>query len=540
MASTGDLDPHWFGHPGSTTIYPLAGMYHVWDAVAHGGPVFSSDARVWRTGSRPIPGDFYLIGRLWSIAFAIAAIPLVFLLGRRCFSTAVGLAGAALWAVIPLAVSYGRVVRTDSAGVFFALLSLLLIVRLLDRASLRDHLVAGLAVGVGISSRYFLVTLLAALVAAGVIALRRARARRIGPGHRGRRRGRDRRVRVDDAVLPARLVDSPRQPGEREHFARRPRRSVADRQSPLVPGKRDPQCDLVARGAARRDRHRRRRSRIGVTPAGSSCWRESRRFSWRSARRSCIGTAGRSRSFLSSCSSRRTGSRGSRRRSSARFGRRELASAFAVAGVVLVALLPAKDAIQLNVRESRPSTRVVARRWIETNVPEDSSVVRELKTAPLDDTDLRWMSRFSLPYGGGRSTGTASTASATSSPTPGSAARTRRSPAATRRRRCSTGSSDSKVPAPRVPSRLRTGTGRSSGCTSCLRRGRVVRAERRSSSYAAAVTTSAAARLARLHGAVHVAGPDRRRLGAGPVDAPDRRPQRRPYWVHTPGGKNAP
>jgi hypothetical protein len=26
--------------------------------------------------------------------------------------------------------------------------------------------------------------------------------------------------------------------------------------------------------------------------------------------------------------------------------------------------------------------------------------VRELKTAPLDDTDLRWMSRFSLPYGG--------------------------------------------------------------------------------------------------------------------------------------------
>src|SRR4029450_8323301 len=119
------------------------------------------------------PGDFYLIGRLWSIAFAIATIPLVFLLGRRCFSTAVGLAGAALWAVIPLAVSYGREVRTDSAGVFFALLALLLSARLFERASLRDQIVAGLAVGVGISSRYFLVTLLAALIAAGVIALRR-------------------------------------------------------------------------------------------------------------------------------------------------------------------------------------------------------------------------------------------------------------------------------------------------------------------------------------------------------------------------------
>ena len=84
----------------------------------------------------------------------------------------------------------------------------------------------------------------------------------------------------------------------------------------------------------------------------------------------------------------------------ARVGRRELAPAFAVAGVAIVALWPAKDVIQLNVRESRPSTRVVARQWIEKNVPEDSSVVRELKTAPLDDTDLRWMSRFSLPYGG--------------------------------------------------------------------------------------------------------------------------------------------
>jgi hypothetical protein len=81
-------------------------------------------------------------------------------------------------------------------------------------------------------------------------------------------------------------------------------------------------------------------------------------------------------------------------------GRRQLASAFAVAGVALVAVLPAVSVIQLNVRESRPSTRVVARQWIETNVPEDSSVVRELKTAPLNNTDLRWMSRFSLPYGG--------------------------------------------------------------------------------------------------------------------------------------------
>src|SRR4029453_11837331 len=147
--------------------------------------VFSPDSRVAERFATD-PGTFYLIGRLWSIAYAVAAIPLLFLLGRRCFSPAVGLAAAALWAVLPLAASYGRVVRTDSAGVFFALLALLLIGRLLDRASVRDYILAGVVLGLGISSRYFLVTLIAALVVAGVIAIRRsvpgASIRRIAVG----------------------------------------------------------------------------------------------------------------------------------------------------------------------------------------------------------------------------------------------------------------------------------------------------------------------------------------------------------------------
>lgn len=30
IAASGNLNPGWFGHPGSTVIYPLAGMYHTW------------------------------------------------------------------------------------------------------------------------------------------------------------------------------------------------------------------------------------------------------------------------------------------------------------------------------------------------------------------------------------------------------------------------------------------------------------------------------------------------------------------------------
>jgi len=81
-------------------------------------------------------------------------------------------------------VHYGRIARSDSAAWFFALLSLLLILRLLDHPTIRNHLLAGLSIGVGISARYFIATLLPVLVAAGVIAIRRgvpgASFRRVG------------------------------------------------------------------------------------------------------------------------------------------------------------------------------------------------------------------------------------------------------------------------------------------------------------------------------------------------------------------------
>jgi len=100
IAATGDLDPHWFGHPGSTVIYPIAALLHVWDATLHDGPILGSngalEARYHRT-----PAPFYLIGRIWTIGLGIAAIPVIYLLGSRAFRRRVGFIGAVLWAVLP-------------------------------------------------------------------------------------------------------------------------------------------------------------------------------------------------------------------------------------------------------------------------------------------------------------------------------------------------------------------------------------------------------------------------------------------------------
>ena len=168
IAATRDPNPHWFGHPGSTVIYPLAAAFRASDTILYGGPVLgASPALTDRFEEDPTP--FYVVGRLWTIAFSVGAIPLLFLVGRRAFNTRVALIAAATWVALPDPVHFGRIVRTDSAGVFFGLLSLWLCLRILDEPRLRWCLLAGISVGLAIASRYFMVALVPCLLAAAVI-----------------------------------------------------------------------------------------------------------------------------------------------------------------------------------------------------------------------------------------------------------------------------------------------------------------------------------------------------------------------------------
>jgi hypothetical protein len=173
IAATGDLNPHWFGHPGSTVIYPLALFFRVWDLLFHQGPLLGSDSALTLRLYRH-PTEFYLIGRFWSVALAIGALPLVFLIGRRVFDTRAGLVATAIWAVLPFPVFHAQIVRTDSAAVFFGLLALWLCLRLLAEPRTRYCVLAGVGVGLAVASRYFMVALVPCLVMAALLPHRRA------------------------------------------------------------------------------------------------------------------------------------------------------------------------------------------------------------------------------------------------------------------------------------------------------------------------------------------------------------------------------
>src|SRR5262249_40276533 len=62
IAATRDLNPHWFGHPGSTVIYPIAGLVRGWNTIAHQGAIIGSDPGLTARFHK-YPTAFYVIGR---------------------------------------------------------------------------------------------------------------------------------------------------------------------------------------------------------------------------------------------------------------------------------------------------------------------------------------------------------------------------------------------------------------------------------------------------------------------------------------------
>ena len=174
IAATGDLNPHWFGNPGSTVIYPLALLFNVWNCIEHGGKFLRADQQIM-SSAKENSSEFFMLGRLLTVFYALAGIPFLFLIGRRLFDENVGLIGVWLSILSPLIIYYARLVRTDMAGLFFGAVAIWFYLRFNDQPCLKYSVLAGLATGLAIASRYFMVTLIPVLVAFDILAITRLR-----------------------------------------------------------------------------------------------------------------------------------------------------------------------------------------------------------------------------------------------------------------------------------------------------------------------------------------------------------------------------
>jgi 4-amino-4-deoxy-L-arabinose transferase-like glycosyltransferase len=170
--SHASLNPGWFGNPGSTTIYPIAALIEVWYLIAHHVPPFAHPmVSIGRElVSNPLP--FYLIGRLVSVAYGVGAVVALWLLARRILGNVGGVIATVVLPATAIVVAYGHLVRTDTAGLFFAILALWLIVRALEGGRVRDWALAAVAIGLAVSSRYFFATLVVPYLVAAWLWLR--------------------------------------------------------------------------------------------------------------------------------------------------------------------------------------------------------------------------------------------------------------------------------------------------------------------------------------------------------------------------------
>ena len=168
IAADGDLDPRWFGHPGTTTIYMLSGLmafefqlgsaFGVVDRAAGFAAFFNQ-----------YPTVTYLGGRILSLLFAVATVFLTYRIARRIFSRGTGLAAAAFIAVSPLHVSYSRIIRTDILVGLLALVVFWFCLDILQSRRSRSYFLAGLFTGVGVATKYPMIIVSVTLLAAHLL-----------------------------------------------------------------------------------------------------------------------------------------------------------------------------------------------------------------------------------------------------------------------------------------------------------------------------------------------------------------------------------
>ncbi len=170
MAAEASLNPKSFQHPGSTVIYPLMAIFRLRHFMFYHGPIFGrmpGIALAFELDS----SSFYLLGRGLSIFYAVVAILFVYLVGDRAFGWKVGLLGAWLSSICWLSVCQAQLVRTDGAITFFGLVALYLCLRFYQRSGWRSLVMAGVSIGLAIATKYSMISLVGVWVLANLFLL---------------------------------------------------------------------------------------------------------------------------------------------------------------------------------------------------------------------------------------------------------------------------------------------------------------------------------------------------------------------------------
>ena len=169
MLGNETMNPGWFGHPATTTIYVLA----LADILVFAGG--------YVTGHIASPGHFaelvysdptwvILPGRIAMALFAIGTLGLLYRLTRRLFGPAAALVAVALLVVSPLHITLSQLIRSDMMASVFMLLTMFAAIGYAEKGDRRSLILAALWVGLAMATKWPFG--MSALAFAGAVALR--------------------------------------------------------------------------------------------------------------------------------------------------------------------------------------------------------------------------------------------------------------------------------------------------------------------------------------------------------------------------------
>jgi len=162
------LNPGWFGHPGTTTIYALAVIetmtYMAWHLVGRFGATHDFAHAMYTDPSIVILPD-----RIFILVCGLLTILLTVRIAQRLFGARVGLVAALLLAVDPLHIRYSQIIRTDMHATVFVLLEILAAITIVQKGRTRDYLLAALWLGFACATKWPAAAVVAAVVGAAAL-----------------------------------------------------------------------------------------------------------------------------------------------------------------------------------------------------------------------------------------------------------------------------------------------------------------------------------------------------------------------------------
>jgi len=160
---TGDMNPHWFGHPGTLTIYNLSAVFAL-DAFLRDEPL--SSLRALYTHD-PVP--YHVLGRQLIVFWSIASQLALWFLARAFVPRWPALLAVALLACAPLDVRIAAFIRTDTQQGCLMLICSLLVVRSVRSGSWLSFAGAGLMLGLAVAVKWPSVVLCLTIALAALV-----------------------------------------------------------------------------------------------------------------------------------------------------------------------------------------------------------------------------------------------------------------------------------------------------------------------------------------------------------------------------------